>query len=129
MSKCLPFKLLAILNKKQNDEGFLSFIASYKVLTANTVTFTMESPKINLPKFMRSISKVPSKLKNSICIWMFLMVSSSKSQGERNKRHLLKLNHLLTNSPFFPSLEDLKTKTLDVYVVGENANLNRYYIF
>lgn len=85
------FKLLAILNKKQNDEGFLSFIESYKVLTANTVTFTVESHKINLPKFMRSISKVPSKLENSICIWMFLMVSSSKSQGERNKKAFIEI--------------------------------------
>lgn len=91
MSKCLPFKLLAIPNKKQNNEGFLSIVASFKVLTANTVTFTMESPKINLPKFMRSINKVLSKLENSICIWMFLMVSSNKSQGERNKKAFIEI--------------------------------------
>lgn len=91
MSKCLPFKLLALLNKKQDDESFLSSTASYKVSTANTVTFTMESHKINLPKFMRSISKVLSKLENSIYIWMFLMVSSNKSQGERNKKAFIEI--------------------------------------
>lgn len=91
VSKCLPFKRLAILNKQQNAEDFLSIIASFKGLTANTVTFTRESRKINLPKFMRSINKVSSKLENSICIWMFLMVSSNKSPGERNQKAFIEI--------------------------------------
>lgn len=86
LSKCLPFKLPAVLNKKQSDQSFLFLMVSYKVLTANIMTSTIESYQINLPEFVKLTTKVLSKLENSICAWMFLTVSSNKSQGERNKK-------------------------------------------
>lgn len=82
LSKYLLFKLLTILHKKWSGQGFLFLIASYKILTANSITFTTESHEINLPKFMRSTTKASSKLEKSVCTRMFLMVSSNKSQGE-----------------------------------------------
>lgn len=84
--KCLPFKLSAVLNKKQNDQSFLFLMLSHKGLTADITTSTIESYQINLPKCVESTTKVLSKLENSICAWMFLTVSSNKSPGERNKK-------------------------------------------
>lgn len=76
----------AVLNEKQDDQSFLFLIMTYKVLTASGMTSTIVSYKIYLPKFVKSTTKVSLKLENSICTWMFLTVSSNKSQGERNKK-------------------------------------------
>lgn len=91
-------------------------MVSYKILTANIITSTTESHEINLPKFVRSTTKVLSKLESSVCMWMFLTVSH---RGREVKRHLSKLNHLLTNSTFFSQAErfEKKTQALGTYVI------------
>ena len=99
---------------------------SYKISTANITTSTTESHEINLPKFVRSTTKVSSKLENSICTWMFLTVSSSKSWGKRNKKAFIEIKSSAHKQYIFSQSErfEKKTKTLDVYAVERGKCLS-----
>lgn len=90
---------------------------SHKVLTANIITSSIESHEINFPKSVRSTTKVLSKLENSICTWMFLTVSSSKSQGERNKKAFIEIKSSAYKQYSFSKSGrfEKKTKTMDVW--------------
>ena len=85
-------------------------------------TSTTESQETHLPKFVRSTIKVWSELGNSICTCCFSWFQAI-NHGEREiKMHLMKLNHLLTNSTFFSQSErfEKKRETVEVYAVGRS---------
>lgn len=84
LSKRWLFQLLAVLNKKQDDQGFLFLIVSYEVLMANSITSTTDSREINLTMFLRSTTKILSKLGNSI-LHQDVSHGFKESQGEKEK--------------------------------------------